>query len=317
MTNTILVADVGATHTRLAVGEAGGRIQQLHVVENRGGNNLTGLLREYLSGLPAPAPVRAVLAVAGPVENNSVALTNLDWHIDGGQVARELGMASAQLVNDFMALAAALPHLEDAECVRIGGGEPMPNAAKAVLGPGSGLGVAALAPTPQGWWPVAGEGGHVTLPPRDEHEAEILADLREGHWHVSAERVLSGPGLVNVYRAIAHRRAVEIPKTITPPEIVERANKGKDAIARETLNMFFSMLGTVAGDVALTFGARGGVYLGGGILPRVKDMLLRSHFRERFEAKGRLQPYLARIPVYLIVAEAPALRGLLALAQRQ
>jgi glucokinase len=315
MTDTILVADVGATHTRLAVGEAGGAPQQLRVIENRGRSGLPELLREYLSAASKPAPTRAVLAVAGPVENNAVALTNLEWRLDGAQLARELDFASVRLENDFMALAAALPYLEDADCVRIGGADPLPNAAKAVLGPGSGLGVAGLVPTPHGWWPVAGEGGHVTLPPRDEHEAEILADLREGHWHVSAERVLSGPGLVNVYRAIAHRRAVEIPKTITPAEIVEHAH-GKDAIARETLNMFFSMLGTVAGDVALTFGARGGVYLGGGILPRVRQMLLRSHFRERFEAKGRLQPYVARIPVYLITAEAPALKGLLALAKQ-
>lgn len=316
MTDTILVADVGATHTRLAVGEAGGKPQQPRVVENGEWSDLTGLLREFLSALSGPLPTRAMLAVAGPVENNAVALTNLDWRIDGAQFADDLGMASVQLYNDFMALAAALPYLEDAECVRLGGGDPLPSAAKAVLGPGSGLGVAGLVPTPYGWWPVAGEGGHVTLPPRDEHEAEILVELRdEGHWHVSAERALSGPGLVNIYRAIAHRRVVEIPKSISPAAIVEHA-AGKDAIARETLNTFFSMLGTVAGNVALTFGARGGVYLGGGILPRVREMLMRSHFRERFEAKGRLQPYLARIPVYLIIAEAPALRGLLALAKQ-
>lgn len=313
MTDTILVADVGATHTRLAVGEAAGQTRELRVVENRGWNDVAGLLREYLSGLPPPAPVRAVLAVAGPVENNAVALTNLEWRVDGNALAGELAMSSVQLYNDFMALAAGLPSLEDAECVRLGGGVPLPRAAKAVLGPGSGLGVAGLVPTPNGWWPVAGEGGHVTLPTRDEHEAEILADLREGHGHVSAERVLSGPGLVNLYRAIAQRRVVEIPKNISPADVVEHA-QGRDAIARETLNLFFSMLGTVAGDVALTFGARGGVYLGGGILPRVKDLLLHSHFRERFEAKGRLKPYLERIPVYLILAEAPALRGLLALA---
>jgi glucokinase len=313
MTDTILVADIGATHTRLAVGEPGGSPRQTRVVENRDFGGLSVLLREYLSGLPAPKPSRALLAAAGPVENNAVALTNLEWRIDGAELARELGMTSVRLYNDFMALAAALPWLEDSERLQLGGSDPLPHATKAVLGPGSGLGVAGLIHTPHGWWPVAGEGGHVTLPPRDEHEAEVLADMREGHWHVSAERVLSGPGLVGVYRAIARRRVVEVPKQIAPADVVAHAS-GRDAIARETLNLFFSMLGTVAGDLALTFGARGGVYLGGGILPRVRDMLQRSHFRERFEAKGRLQPYLARIPAYLITAEAPALRGLLALA---
>ena len=178
----------------------------------------------------------------------------------------------------------------------------------AALGPGSGIGVSALVPTADGWAVVTGEGGHVTLPASTKEEQDVVALLRERFGHCSAERVLSGQGLVNLYVALAELAGRGQP-TVTPEDVTRLASQ-REPLARKTLQMFFAMLGTVAGDIALTAGALGGVYIAGGIVPRLLDALVKSEFRARFESKGRYRDYMAAIPTYVITASLPAFRGL-------
>jgi glucokinase len=178
----------------------------------------------------------------------------------------------------------------------------------ATLGPGSGIGVAAMVPASDGWAVMTGEGGHVSMPAQTDEEEAVIARLRERFGHCSAERILSGPGLVNLYVALAELAGRGQP-TVTAEDVTNLARQG-EPLARKTLGMFFAMLGTVAGDVALTTGARGGVYVAGGIVPRFVELLRKSEFRARFEAKGRYRDYLAAIPTFVVTAPLPAFRGL-------
>ena len=179
----------------------------------------------------------------------------------------------------------------------------------AALGPGSGLGVSALVPTSDGWTAMTGEGGHVTMPATTREEQDVIAVLRDRFdGHCSAERVLSGPGLVNLYVTLAGLAGRGTP-TVNPEDVTHLAKQG-EPLARKTLAMFFSMLGTVAANLAVTTGARGGVYIAGGIVPRIVDALRKSEFRQSFEAKGRYRTYLAAIPTHVITAPLPAFRGL-------
>jgi glucokinase len=215
------------------------------------------------------------------------------------------------VINDFSALALALPDLSAAELRPIGGGAPVPGAPKAVLGPGTGLGVAGLVPARGAWLPLAGEGGHVDFAPGDEREVEILRRLKRRWDHVSVERLLSGPGLVSLYQTLAELEAGgEVSEAPTPEAVVEAARAAEDGMAGAALRTFCAVLGAVAGDLALTLGALGGVYLAGGIVPRLGAAFDEAGFRRRFEAKGRFADYLARIPVYVVMAPHPALRGL-------
>jgi glucokinase len=192
---------------------------------------------------------------------------------------------------------------------QLGGGERIERQPFALLGPGTGLGVSALLPAGDGQWvPLAGEGGHITMAPASAYEAEIIACLRDEFGHVSAERVLSGMGLCNLYRAVTQLDA-RSGSTITAAELTQRGLSGEDPDCAKALSLFCSFLGTAAGNLALTIGARGGVYIGGGIVPRLGDYFHRSEFRSRFEAKGRLSDYLLPVPAYVIHAEHPALLG--------
>jgi glucokinase len=203
----------------------------------------------------------------------------------------------------------ALPQLAPADLVQIGGGEKVARSTMATLGPGSGLGVSALVPTNDSWAVMSGEGGHVAMPAATSQEQEVIARLRERFGgHCSAERILSGPGLVNLYVALAEVAGRGQP-TVQPADVTNLARQG-EPLARKTLGMFFAMLGTVAADLAVTTGARGGVYVAGGIVPRLVEPLKKSEFRARFEAKGRYRDYLAAIPTYVIATPLPAFRGL-------
>jgi len=213
------------------------------------------------------------------------------------------------LINDFEALALALPKLSPQDSKPIGRGVPNLQLPMAVIGPGTGLGVATCVPTPDGGWiAVAAEGGHVSASATDDFEADVLRLVRAEFGHVSAERVLSGIGLPNLYRAIVRLRGGQV-EALAPEEITELALVGKDAHCVATLDTFCAMLGSFAGNVALTVGARGGVFISGGIVPRLGDFFLRSRFRERFEAKGRFSPYLSAIATALVTARYPAMTG--------
>ena len=302
-----LVADIGGTHSRCAL-VVDGRPGRPHVVRNEKHPDIASMLREAIQALAPGGVRRAALAIAAPVRGDAVHMTNRGWRFSVEGLRKELGFDRLDVINDFTAIALALPHLSPDERLSIGGGTALPGAAVAVLGPGTGLGVSALIPCDGGWAPVSGEGGHVTLPAADELEGRILARARERFDHVSAERLVSGPGLLLLHELLGEELgAQELART--PEEVSARAARG-DVLARRTLDTFFSLLATVAADVALTFGALGGVYLAGGILPSLREPLLASSFRARFESKGRYREYMDDIPTYLVVAAQPALIGL-------
>jgi glucokinase len=253
--------------------------------------------------------MRAALAVAAPILGDEVRMININWHFSQAELKAELGLAQLTICNDFAAIAWGLPYFGAADLRTVGGGQRVAGATLATLGPGSGLGVGALVPTTDGWAVMTGEGGHTTLAATTREEADVIAQIRDRYdGHCSAERVLSGPGLVNLYVALAEL-AGRAPPTVTPAEITTLAKEG-DALARKAEAMFFAFLGMVAGDLALTTGARGGVFIAGGIVPRYLDAFAKSEFRARFEAKGRYESYLAAIPTHVITAPLPAFLGL-------
>lgn len=304
-----LIADIGATNSRCALIDDRGRQLAVEIFENARFTGIDALLETYLEHRRATdRPKRAALAVAAPIFGDEVRMLNIAWRFSQAALAERLQLGQLIVVNDFAAVAWALPDFGSRDLVQIGRGKPRPHSALATLGPGSGLGVASIVPARDDWTVVSGEGGHVTLPAATAEEAAVIGRLRDLHGHCSAERVLSGPGLVSLYEtlaAIAGRPVTEI----TPPDVTGLAAAG-EPLATKTVGMFLGLLGNVAGNLALTVGAHGGVFVAGGIVPRLIETLERSQFRERFEAKGRYRHYLERIPTYVITARLPALRGL-------
>lgn len=298
-----LVADIGGTNARFGlVTSPGAAPERIAVLAGADHATLPEAVAAYLvDHAGGVRPGAACVAVAGPIEGESYRLTNLPWE---GSV-RDLGIPYAVLLNDFEALAVSLPHLSGDDLVSLGGPAPA-HGVKAVLGPGTGLGVAGLVPGEHGWIPIPGEGGHVTVPVLEARELEIVRVLHaQGLTHVQAEHVLSGPGLVRLHRALAAVNGVTAPE-VSASDIVARLD---DSLCAETVEVFCAVLGSFAGNVALTLGARGGVYLGGGVLPRIVDRVLASRFRARFEATPNLTDYLSAIATTLIVAPQPALTG--------
>jgi glucokinase len=303
-----LVADIGGTNARFALLDVDGMPARVRVLECSAYPDIGAAIQAYLAMMGGARPVEAVIAIANPVTGDHVAMTNHHWSFSVKALQAELALDSLLVVNDFAALAMSLPFLGRDDVLQVGGevavsGEPI-----GVIGPGTGLGVAGLVKAGNTWHPLPGEGGHVTLPAANAFEADIISILRP-HWgHVSAERILSGPGISSLRVAIGTLQG-EATEPMSPAEITRRALAGEDPLCRKTIMVFCAMLGTVAGNLALTLGARGGVYLGGGILPRLGELFLESPFRARFEDKGRFTGYLASIPCYVIRAEQPALIG--------
>ncbi|MEV4102798.1 glucokinase [Nonomuraea sp. NPDC049649] len=298
-----LVADIGGTNARFGLVTAPGAApSQVAVMPGAGYPTLSDAVAAYLAEHAGGArPGAACLAVAGPIDGDRYQLTNSPW---AGSV-RDLDVPYAKLLNDFEALAVSLPHLGAGELVSLGGPAPS-HGVKAVLGPGTGLGVGGLVPAGQGWVALPGEGGHVTVPAADDRELEIVRALRaEGLDQVVAEHVLSGPGLARLHRALARVHGADAPPLVAA-EIVARLD---DPLCSETVEVFCGMLGSFAGNVALTLGARGGVYLGGGVLPRIVERVCASSFRARFTANPDMSAYLSGIGTSLIVAAQPALTG--------
>jgi glucokinase len=306
-----LIADIGGTNARFALVDEEGRVGAPMAVRCAEYAGPAEAARAALSahGITEP-PVRGAFCVACPVTGDVVNLTNSAWHFSIEQVRIALGLERLQVINDFTAVALSVRHVGPEHLLKVGGGAAIDGAPIAVLGPGTGLGVSALVPDSSGQWvALATEGGHVTLAATDAREDAVLERLRRRFGHVSAERVLAGAGLVNLYEALADVHGVSAVYT-APDAVSQRALDGSDPLCRETLELFFAMLGTVAGNLALTLGARGGVYLAGGILPRMRDAFAQSAFRRRFEDKGRFRDYLAPIPAWLVVHPQPAFAGL-------
>lgn len=308
-----LLADVGGTRTRFALFTQG-QVGPIESVSTGAYAGLHDALHHFLNGPAAGIAVhRAVIAVAGPVSGGRCKLTNARWIIDAESVRQALHLRSVRLVNDLEALAWAVPHLGGDDLVSVGDGTAVQGEPVAVLAPGTGLGLACYLPGPVPRV-VASEAGHATLAASDADDAAILERLRHRFGHVSAERVLSGAGLVNLQGALA-RPEGQGPASATPEEIVRGAIYGSPADSA-ALELFCDFLGSFAGDMALTFAARGGVLIAGGIAPHILPVLVGSSFRARFAAKGRFADYVAQIPVAVIVRPEPTFLGLAALAAR-
>jgi glucokinase len=306
---TRLLSDIGATNVRFGLLLPDGNVDRIGNLRSLDHETLEDAIDAYLADVPkSEQPKQAAFAVAAAVTGDTIAMMNAPWTFSIGAVKRRYGWSALQVVNDFAANALAVPQLESGDLVAVGHGAPAEGEAIAVLGPGTGLGVAGLVRCAGKWMAVAGEGGHATLAPMDSREAAIIDILRRQYAHVSAERVLSGPGLVNLYDALCEL-AGKPAAPLTPDRITD-LYPGCDPQARETVMMFCAMLGTFAGSVALTFGARGGVYIMGGIIPKMLGTFLQSAFRERFEFHGRYRAYLSEIPTYVVTRHNPAFLGL-------
>jgi glucokinase len=302
----VLLGDIGATNARFALASKDvlGQVRTFEVAKYPQFEDALTLFLDEV-GLPVED---AAIAVAGPVVQQHAKLTNQAWTIDAGELKTSFGLA-ARIINDFRAVALSLPLLKSGDLVAIGGGKVEEGAPKAVLGPGTGLGVACLANSSADPVVVTSEGGHATLAGTCDREDRIIQYLREKFGHASAERAISGSGLENLYQAIAAIDGLTV-GTQSAAEITNEALAGNCKIAHEALRTFCAFLGSFAGSLALTFGAKGGVYIAGGISPRILKFLRESEFRSRFEAKGRFRSYLEAIPSYVIVHPAAAFVGL-------
>ena len=306
---TWLIADIGGTNTRCAIARAGGVVDAVDTFRNRDFPALDRLLAAYLGALPpADRPDQAVIAVAAPIRGDEIRMVNINWAFSVTALARTLSLQRVIPLNDFAAQAHALPVLAPADLHKVGSGEPVALAPKVVVGPGTGLGTAGLVHLDGKWHAITGEGGHVTMAPSNEREAHLVALGRERFGHCSAERLVSGAGLAFIHEVVSGGRK------LTPKEI-GAAVQAQDEAALESLDIFFELLATVASNLALTFAAFGGVYIGGGITPRYVEQFDASGFRTRFEDKGRYRAFLADIPTWLITADQPALQGLAAYAE--
>ncbi|GAA4901338.1 glucokinase [Streptomonospora salina] len=305
-----LVADIGGTNARFGlVDTPGARPERVRRLDGADHADLAAAATAYLEQVGASAaPGAACVAVAGPVGGDRVRLTNSHWDFSVAATRDRLGLDHLEVVNDFAALALSLPRLGgDGDLVSLGGPAAAPCGPKAVLGPGTGLGVAGLVPAEgAGWVPVPGEGGHVDVPAIDEREWEVVRLLRARQGSVTAECLLCGPGLSRLHGALAEVRGVRAPER-TAAEVCAEAPG--DPLCAEALDVFCCLLGGFAGNAALSLGATGGVFLGGGILPRIIPVVRSSGFRRRFEDKHRMTDYLHGIATQLIVAQDPALLG--------
>lgn len=255
---------------------------------------------------------RAVFAVATPVDSDRINLTNSPWSFSIEATRMALGLEQLAVINDFVAQALAVPQLGPADLIKLGGGERVPDRPIAVIGSGTGLGVAGLLPASGGWQPVASEGGHVSFAPHDEVEAAVLALLQRRFGHVSNERLMAGPGLANLAQALAELDDHKLGK-LTPAQVSERARRGSCPYSIAAVQRFAALLGGAAGDLALMFCARGGVFIAGGVCGRLGELFDAGRFRARFVAKGRFERYLTPIPAFLVTRPDTGLIGAAAL----
>lgn len=310
MMNWHLVADVGGTHARLALVKAGQT--ELHHVTVYLCAQFEGLahaIKAFLRTHGIETIEAASVAVACPVNQDWVRFTNNPWSFSRQQLQAELSLKSLRVLNDFSAMALGMLACDSAEFVSVCDGQAQAQSPVLVIGPGTGLGFSALIPNAQGWTALATEGGHVGYAPRDELDLQILQLLMSRHNNrVSAERVLCGQGLVNLYQCLCQIHGVE-PNLTSAAQVSEAAQSGTDAQAQGALDRFCFALGAYCGDMVLALGARGGVRLCGGILPRIQDVLLHSEFEQGFRNKGRFTDYMQHIPVQLCLASQPGLLG--------
>jgi glucokinase len=311
----VLLADIGGTNARFALMERGeiGPVEHLKVADYSGAVDAIAAFQTRVAGAPA---IVGVLGVAGTVQDNRCTITNSRWTIDGAELQKIFGFATVHLLNDFEALAWSLPALRPSDLFPVGKQRPTSGAPMLVVGPGTGFGAACFFPHDAAPFAAVTEAGHATMPATSEREDRVIGQLRRRFGHVSVERVLSGSGLENLYRALAAVDGVAAAER-DAAGITEAALDGGCSVSRAALDMFCSLLGAVAGDLALTFCAEGGVYIAGGIVPRFADRFAASDFRTQFESKGRYQSYLRNIPTSIIVRPDASFVGLKAFFERK
>jgi glucokinase len=310
---TWLVGDIGGTNARFGLVSPAAKVLDWRSYAVEHYPTIEDALADYLAVQgERPMPSKAALAVASAITGDQVSMTNHPWSFSIAALKSRFGFERFEAINDFTAQALALPHLGPDDRMSVGGGTAAPGAPLAVLGPGSGLGVSGLVACAGGWVALTAEGGHATMAPATDRESAVLERMRRHFDHVSAERVLSGPGLVNLYNTLAEIDGIRS-RGYTAAQITNLGMRGEDPICVEATAMFCAMLGTVAGNLALTLGARGGVYIAGGIVPRLGRFFADSPFRARFEAKGRFEPYLGAIPTWVVTQPLAAFVGCAAL----
>lgn len=315
-----LVADIGGTNARfgLATGAANAsvEVEEVRTFECANYPTIEAALTAYLDSVPADrrgTVQEACVAIAGPTENDLVTVTNLSWRFSKAQVGEQLGYRRFEVINDFAALALSCAQLDTQYLTRIdrmgaADGAWDMRAPRAVIGPGTGLGVCGLLRAGAGWRALPGEGGHAAIAPVTDEEFGLFQFLRRSRSHLSAEELLSGQGLQNIYQGLASLRGT--PGTAENPAAISAAAlKGDCGLARDAVITFCNLLGGFCGDVALTLGARGGIYLGGGILPRIESLLRESDFEQRLRSKGVMSGYLEHLPVFMVSHPFPALSG--------
>lgn len=316
-----LIADIGGTNARFALTpirniKEGGELElnerDLIASQTLDGASYAGIaeaIEAYLSEIPSEyqRPEHAVMAIACPTDQDLISMTNHTWSFSVKELKARLSLKTLKFINDYNAMANAIPQLDEAGLIKIGQGEALPGKPVAVTGPGTGLGLAALAFSDHGPVTLETEGGHTHFAPTNLDELEVLSYLLTRFERVSQERLISGQGLENIYEALAHGQGQKL--SLKAKEISGRALAGEDALCEQALAMFCAVLGSYAGDVALAIGAKGGVYITGGIIPRFIEYFKNSAFRERFERKGRLSGFVEDIPTYVVVSEQPGLLG--------
>lgn len=308
-TARVLVGDIGGTHARLTVAEVGPATVTLGEPEVRGSSDypsLEALIADFLGTCPDP-PHYASLALAGPIREGRGHITNIGWSVDRTALEESLGFKRLQVLNDFAALAYAVPKLTPDEIETVKDGVAAPHMPISVMGAGTGFGVALLAPCGPRYSLIATEGGHAGFAPRDDLENRLWEHLHREAARVSIETVLSGAGLSRIYEAL-HAFNGETEHS-DPQTICRRALEDRHSIAHQALQLFCAIFGAVAGDIALLHGASGGIYLAGGVLMKNRQSLAESRFVDRFKGKGVMSPFVENIPVHLIRSDYAGLKG--------
>ncbi len=307
----VLTGDIGGTNTRLALADVAinrVRLREVERFRNADASSLSQLLRAFLTGKVRPQA--ACLAVAGPTDGRQVRLTNLDWVIDSEAIAAETGIPKVRLVNDFAAVGYGLGVLDMGGLATLQAGEPVPHAPRLALGAGTGLGVVQTAWFEGRYRTMASEGGHISFAPVDALQMRLLVFLQGVYGRVSVERILSGPGITQLYRFLWQEDAMPgVAPTLKAAEITEAALQGRDAVAVRSLELFTRIFGQTAGDLALVSQCMGGVHLAGGIAPRILPLLKQGAFLEGFRDKGRFSTWMQRVPVYVVLDEEVGLKG--------
>jgi glucokinase len=304
-----VVADIGGTNIRLGIISAAQGVEQLKVYQCDQYLGLSEVLTQYFAetGIKDKS-INACLAIACPVENDLISMTNLPWQFSKSALKAQLKLNKLLLINDYTAIAFAVPLLNEQQKVQIGGGEVVNDKPIAICGPGTGLGVAHVVPSNGHWLSLGGEGGHVDFAPVDEHESKILSYLLTKHQRVSYEQLLSGMGLEQIYQALMSMRG-EQAQDISAQQISEQALAQSCEVCQQALAQFCKTLGSFAGNLALTMASFGGVYIAGGIVPRFIEYFENSEFRARFEAKGRFIEFNRTIPTFVITESQPGIIG--------